>query len=112
MALLRRSKLILLHPGQPVKTHSCLITCQVERKRCFRAGPQESGSVSSVVRYLPNAAFPSHAHPQGEEIFVLDGTFSDQRGDHKKGVFLLNPEGFSHAPSSVEGNKIFVRLRQ
>lgn len=84
----------------------------VERKRCFRAGGQESGAVTSVVRYLPNASFPAHPHPQGEEIFVLDGVFSDARGDHTAGTFLLNPEGFTHAPSSGPGNKILVRLRQ
>ena len=84
----------------------------VERKRCFRAGGQESGSVTSIVRYLPGAAFPMHPHPEGEEIFVLEGTFSDSRGDHGPGVFLLNPEGFEHAPSSTEGNLILVRLRQ
>eukprot|EP00521_Asterionellopsis_glacialis_P014180 CAMPEP_0195296112 /NCGR_PEP_ID=MMETSP0707-20130614/18807_1 /TAXON_ID=33640 /ORGANISM="Asterionellopsis glacialis, Strain CCMP134" /LENGTH=248 /DNA_ID=CAMNT_0040357527 /DNA_START=193 /DNA_END=939 /DNA_ORIENTATION=- len=84
----------------------------VERKRCFRAGGQESGSVTSVVRYLPGAVFPMHPHPEGEEIFVLEGTFSDTRGDHGPGVFLLNPEGFEHAPSSTEGNLLLVRLRQ
>eukprot|EP00808_Paulinella_micropora_P020512 g6837.t1 len=85
---------------------------KVERKRCFRAGPVESGAVTSVVRFLPGASFPDHPHPQGEEIFVLKGTFSDWRGNHGPGTFLLNPEGFSHAPSSAEGNELFVRLRQ
>jgi anti-sigma factor ChrR (cupin superfamily) len=84
----------------------------VERKRCFRAGPQESGSVTSIVRYLPGATFPKHPHPQGEEIFILEGLFCDERGNHGPGTFLLNPEGFEHAPSSPEGNLILVRLRQ
>lgn len=84
----------------------------VLRRRVFRLGGQESGRVSSVVEYKPGASFPSHPHPQGEEILVLDGVFSDWRGDHKAGTFLLNPEGFEHAPHSKEGCVLFVRLRQ
>ena len=85
---------------------------QVERKRVHRVGPAESGQVTSVVRYLPGASFPEHDHPEGEEIFVLEGVFSDQLGDATEGMHLLNPEGFRHAPFSKEGCVIFVKLRQ
>lgn len=84
----------------------------VVRRRVFRYGGEESGRVSSVVEYIAGAKFPSHPHPQGEEILVLEGIFSDWRGDHKAGTFLLNPEGFEHAPHSEQGCKLFVRLRQ
>lgn len=40
----------------------------VWRKRVHRVGPAESGPVTSIVRYEPGARFPSHDHPQGEEI--------------------------------------------
>ena len=85
---------------------------QVERKRLHRVGPQESGQVTSVVRYLAGASFPEHDHPEGEEIFVLDGVFSDQLGHGTRGMHLLNPEGHRHAPYSEEGCLIFVKLRQ
>mmetsp|Transcript_24606 Transcript_24606/g.38358 ORF Transcript_24606/g.38358 Transcript_24606/m.38358 type:complete len:243 (-) Transcript_24606:48-776(-) len=86
---------------------------KVERKRFFRNGPPESGRVTSLVKYRPNASFPQHPHPEGEEIFVLEGVFIDKRGDHGPGTFLLNPEGFFHAPRTNEGgNLIYVRLRQ
>ncbi|EED35827.1 anti-ECFsigma factor, ChrR [Luminiphilus syltensis NOR5-1B] len=84
----------------------------VWRKRLYRAGPQESGRVTSVVRYDPGARFHSHPHPEGEEILVLEGVFSDERGDWTKGSFLLNPEGFEHAPFSEGGCELLVRLRQ
>ncbi|KAJ1445150.1 ChrR cupin-like domain-containing protein [Pelagophyceae sp. CCMP2097] len=101
--LMRTSTMAFVSSGQ---------TATVERKRCFRAGDQERGAVTSVVRYLPGAAFPAHPHPQGEEIYVLEGIFSDARGDHGAGTLLLNPEGWEHAPHSAEGNTILVRLRQ
>ncbi len=85
---------------------------QVWRKRVHLVGPPESGQVTSVVRYEPGARFPEHDHPEGEEILVLEGTFSDHRGDWPAGSYLLNPEGFSHAPWSEEGCTLFVKLRQ
>lgn len=84
----------------------------VWRKRVHLVGPPESGQVTSVVRYEPNSTFPAHDHPDGEEILVLDGVFSDEHGDWPAGTFLLNPEGFRHRPFSKEGCILFVKLRQ
>ena len=84
----------------------------VWRKRLHRVGGGESGQVTSIVRYDPNSSFPTHDHPGGEEILVLDGVFSDEHGDWAAGTYLLNPEGFRHAPFSKEGCVIFVKLRQ
>jgi anti-sigma factor ChrR (cupin superfamily) len=84
----------------------------VWRKRVHLVGPPESGQVTSVVRYEPRSTFHAHAHPDGEEILVLEGVFSDEHGDWPAGTYLLNPEGFRHAPFSREGCVIFVKLRQ
>ena len=84
----------------------------VWRKRLDLAGPSETSRVTSVVRYDPGSTFASHPHPDGEEILVLEGVFSDEHGDYPAGGYLLNPEGFSHAPFSKEGCVIFVKLRQ
>jgi anti-sigma factor ChrR (cupin superfamily) len=84
----------------------------VWRKRVHLVGPVESGQVTSVVRYEPHSTFHGHDHPDGEEILVLDGVFSDEHGDWPAGTYLLNPEGFRHAPFSREGCVLFVKLRQ
>ncbi|MHA7835647.1 MAG: cupin domain-containing protein [Algiphilus sp.] len=84
----------------------------VWRKRVHRAGPEEAGQVTSVVRYDPEAAFPTHDHPDGEEILVLDGVFSDEHGHWPAGSYLLHPEGFRHTPFSQPGCLLFVKLRQ
>lgn len=84
----------------------------VWRKRMHRAGPAEAGQVTSLVRYEPGAEFPSHDHPDGEEILVLEGVFSDEHGDAPAGSYLLHPEGFRHAPFSQPGCLLFVKLRQ
>jgi anti-sigma factor ChrR (cupin superfamily) len=84
----------------------------VWRKRLYLDGAAEEGVVTSIVRYDADSAFPAHDHPDGEEIFVLDGTFSDEHGDYPAGTYLLNPEGHRHAPFSKGGCVIFVKLRQ
>lgn len=84
----------------------------VWRKRVHLVGPAEAGQVTSVVRYDPRSSFPAHDHPDGEEILVIDGVFSDEHGDWPAGTYLLNPEGFRHAPFSEPGCVLFVKLRQ
>ena len=72
----------------------------------------EVARATSVVRYLPNSRFERHVHGGGEEIFVLEGVFSDERGDYPAGAYLRNPPGSSHAPFSHPGCLIFVKLWQ
>ncbi len=87
-------------------------SASVRRKRVHLVGPPESGQVTSVVLYEPDSRFEPHDHPQGEEILVLEGVFSDEHGDWPAGTYLLNPEGFRHAPFSRGGCLLFVKLRQ
>lgn len=91
---------------QPSPSHT------VWRKRLHLDGPAEAGRVTSIVRYDPDSAFPAHEHPGGEEIFVLDGVFSDEHGDYPAGSYLLNPDGTRHTPFSKPGCTLFVKLRQ
>jgi anti-sigma factor ChrR (cupin superfamily) len=84
----------------------------VWRKRFHLVGGAESGQVTSIVRYDRDSSFPVHDHPDGEEILVLEGTFSDEHGDWPAGTYLLNPQGFRHAPFSRQGCLLFVKLRQ
>jgi anti-sigma factor ChrR (cupin superfamily) len=72
----------------------------------------ERGHATSIVRYEPGARFSAHDHPLGEEILVLEGVFSDETGDYPAGTYFRNPEGFRHAPFSVEGCVLLVKLHQ
>ncbi|SIQ77429.1 anti-ECFsigma factor, ChrR [Shewanella morhuae] len=73
---------------------------------------KESGHTSSIVKYDANSQFATHQHPFGEEIFVLEGVFSDENGDYPAGSYLRHPPGSQHAPFSKEGCIIFVKLNQ
>src|SRR5688500_14333550 len=73
---------------------------------------KERGHATSIVRYDPGASFHGHDHPGGEEILVLEGTFSDATGDFHAGTYFRNPAGFIHAPFSKQGCVILVKLHQ
>ncbi len=100
---------VVVEPGQ--YEWSASPQAGVERMMLDRIG-EEQARATSIVRYAPDSHFPPHAHPGGEEILVLSGTFSDETGDFPAGCYLRNPPGTSHQPFSIEGALIFVKLRQ
>ncbi len=103
------SQAVAIEPGQVAWVASP--QAGVERMMLDRVG-LEQARATSIVRYAPDSHFPPHRHPGGEEILVLDGTFSDETGDFPAGWYLRNPDGTAHQPSSAEGALIFVKLRQ
>jgi anti-sigma factor ChrR (cupin superfamily) len=82
----------------------------VERRLLERLG-DEVAKATSIVRYQPDSKFQIHTHDFGEEIFVLDGIFSDETGNHPAGTYIMNPPGSSHTPFSESGCTLFVKLR-
>jgi anti-sigma factor ChrR (cupin superfamily) len=64
----------------------------------------------SLVRWAANTRFTGHAHPGGEEIFVLDGAVEDEEGRYQAGSWLRNPRGSAHMPFSLEGCLLYVKI--
>jgi anti-sigma factor ChrR (cupin superfamily) len=69
------------------------------------------GISTALVRWGPNTRFSSHAHPGGEEIFVLEGRFRDEHGEYPAGSWLRNPRWSRHTPfTGPEGALIYVKV--
>jgi anti-sigma factor ChrR (cupin superfamily) len=83
----------------------------VQRRMLDRVGG-EVARATSLVRYQPGSRFSEHLHGGGEEFLVLEGMFSDERGDYPAGTYVRNPPGSRHQPFSREGCVLFVKLRQ
>lgn len=83
----------------------------VQRKMLDRDGG-EIARATSLVRYAPGSRFSAHTHGGGEEFLVLDGVFSDEHGDFGPGMYVRNPVGSAHTPSSAGGCTILVKLHQ
>lgn len=63
----------------------------------------------ALVRWAPDTKFNPHTHFGGEEILVLEGTFSDENGDYPQGTWLRSPHMSMHHPFSEEGCLIYVK---
>ena len=64
---------------------------------------------TALVRWAPQTFFNPHRHWGGEEIFVVEGVFSDEHGDYPAGSWLRSPHMSQHQPFSREGCLIFVK---
>jgi anti-sigma factor ChrR (cupin superfamily) len=65
---------------------------------------REAGDRKTVlVRYEPGAVVPRHRHLGDEEIFVIEGSVSDDTGTCKAGDYARRPPGCVHTVRSPDG---------
>lgn len=81
------------------------------KRRLIERDGDEVARATSIVRYAAGACYPPHKHDLGEEILVLEGDFVDQQGSYGPGAYIRNPPGSAHAPHSVAGCTLLVKLR-
>lgn len=72
----------------------------------------DSGHATSFVKFAPGSCLPPHNHPRGEEIYVIEGVFSDENGDYPAGSYIRKPPGSHHKPYTRQGCTLFVKLEQ
>jgi anti-sigma factor ChrR (cupin superfamily) len=63
----------------------------------------------ALLRYAPGAGVPRHLHRGMETILILEGSQSDERGCHRAGTLLINPEGTVHRVWSDEGCVVLIQ---
>ena len=68
-------------------------------------------SHTALVRWAPHTYFNPHRHYGGEEIFVVEGVFSDEQGRYPQGSWIRSPHLSQHQPFSVEGCLILLKTR-
>lgn len=66
-------------------------------------GDPQQGCSCALLRYHRGAQIPRHMHMGTEFLFILRGGQSDERGEYRKGTFLINPTNTSHEIVSEEG---------
>lgn len=71
---------------------------------------EHDGVNTILLRLAPNTQFPHHDHTGGEELLVLEGSFSDDRDTYTAGTWARNPIGSGHAPvTGDEGTLMYLR---
>ena len=74
----------------------------VTRTLLERSEDSEYAISTTLVEFQPNSHFDEHIHDHGEELFVIEGTFSDEHGDYPEGTyayFLTFEENDFNAPA-------------
>jgi anti-sigma factor ChrR (cupin superfamily) len=64
---------------------------------------EEGNHRAVLVRYAPGAEIPRHRHLGDEQIFVLEGSLSDDTGTCTRGNYARRPPGCVHRVTSREG---------
>ena len=64
---------------------------------------EEGDRKAVLMRYDPGATIPRHRHLGDEQIFVLEGSVSDDTGTCARGGYARRPPGCVHSVSSGEG---------
>lgn len=70
------------------------------------------GRYTALMRWPERQPLDYHVHEAGEEVLVLDGAFDDEYGEYGAGVYLRNPPGSSHRPTTHAGCLMLVKSRQ
>ena len=83
----------------------------VSQKLLERVIDDEKGRETSLIKVDPGTTFADDSLAQREEIFILEGSLSDEHGDYGQYTFVLNPAGFRHTLSSKEGCVFYRKLR-
>lgn len=58
---------------------------------------------SNLLHFNPGGGVPEHTHKGFELTVLLDGSFSDHKGDYHKGDFIMLDGTFTHNPMSEQG---------
>lgn len=71
-----------------------------------------AGELTCLLRWAPGTTLPFHKHPEIEQSYVLEGSFSDHDGICRAGEFVWRKPGSLHETHSAEGCTILAVYRK
>lgn len=71
---------------------------------------EATGDATVLIRMQPACVYPAHRHKGVEEVFILQGGYRDDRGEHRAGDYVLNEAGSDHRPMALEGEDDCIML--
>jgi len=64
----------------------------------FLRSDRVTGYAAVLIRMEPGCSYPRHRHQGFEEVFVLQGSFTDELGSYGEGESLRYEDGSIHGP--------------
>ena len=71
---------------------------------------QATGEHTVLLRFEPGTQFPPHNHPEGEQVFVLEGEVQFGGDRLKAGDYIYTPPNAKHAAYSEGGCLLLVSV--
>ena len=68
----------------------------------FLRRDETTGDSTVLIRMEPGCSYPAHRHHGIEEVFILQGGYRDQAGEHRAGDYLINEPNSDHRPVALE----------
>ena len=66
--------------------------------------PLKDKDTIKLIKMDPGTSVPLHSHNGKEYILVIDGSFSDEYGEYKKGDMQINDQNIKHHPTACNKN--------
>ena len=66
--------------------------------------PLKDNDIIKLIKMDPGTSVPLHSHNGKEYILVIDGSFSDENGEYKKGDMQINDQNIKHHPTACNKN--------
>ena len=76
----------------------------------FLRRDEATGDATVFIRMQPGCGYPAHRHTGPEEVLILQGGYSDQRGLHQAGDYIINEAGSAHHPIALDGPNDCIML--
>jgi anti-sigma factor ChrR (cupin superfamily) len=70
-----------------------------------------NGESTALMRVEPGASTASHSHDLFEEIYVIDGEFSDEERTYLRGQYCVRSPGTRHTAASEHGCLLLLIYR-
>jgi quercetin dioxygenase-like cupin family protein len=74
--------------------------------KSLRYNKEMQRSTTILLKFEPGASYPYHNHPEGEELFVMEGSCIIEGASLSKGDYLYTPPNFKHSVKTETGCEI------
>ncbi|HEY0081052.1 MAG TPA: cupin domain-containing protein [Pyrinomonadaceae bacterium] len=66
---------------------------------------ETTGTTSVLIRMQPGSVYPAHRHTGVEEVFILQGGYRDDEGEHRAGEYVVRVAGSVHRPVALDADE-------
>jgi anti-sigma factor ChrR (cupin superfamily) len=66
---------------------------------------EATGTTSVLIRMQHGSVYPAHRHTGVEEVFILQGGYRDDEGEHRAGDYIAREAGSTHRPVALDAGE-------